>query len=152
MNHLFDQIVKIAEEANSSKNLEIFTTIGFNFMDRFADKGIVVDKVAGDYDVSSTLPVASDGFPSNQTEAANFFMICRPVGNVYYGGWEEMLTSIGVQPGNNADTSVHHLPSVAALQSNYLTAAQLSNFLSWTPVGVQFPQAADINVTNAMPA
>ena len=139
MNHPIDQIKGISEYA---KNLdpEGVREYDTGALDRFLDKGFVTDKVSGDYDTSSMLPVSSDGFPSNQEELANVFMICDP------DRWREILGQMGdLDENGNLVTYSHHLPSPSALELNYLSTSQLGNFLTWTPSGTEFPNGVEIN-------
>ena len=147
MNHPIDQIKGISEY---TKNLDLegVREYGIGALDRFLDKGFVTDKISGDYDTSSMLPVSSDGFPSNQEELANVFMVCDP------DLWREVLEIAGdVDENGKLMTDSHHLPSTSALELNYLSTSQLGNFLTWTPSGTEFPEGVEINeAVAAVPA
>jgi hypothetical protein len=130
MSHPLDHYIRISEVA---QNLgpDVHSTVTIGSIDRMLDKGLVTDKVAAGYDISSTIPVAEDGFPSNQEESGNIFIIGK------ISQWQTFYEN------NDFDqTNEFYMPSPNSLSP--LSTSQLRNFLTWTPDGIPF--TADINI------
>jgi hypothetical protein len=130
MSHPLDHYIRISEVA---QNLgpDVHSTVTIGSIDRMLDKGLVTDKVAAGYDISSTIPVAEDGFPSNQEESGNIFIIGK------ISQWQTFYEN------NDFDqTNEFYMPSPNSLSP--LSTSELRNFLTWTPDGIPF--TADINI------
>lgn len=136
MNHPLDHIIKISE-VTENLGPEISRPNSIFIFDIFMDKGFVADKVSGDYDISSTLPVAEDGYPSNQEESGNIFMVTK------IENYQNLYSSEQL-----GDSNQFYMPDPNSL--TLLSTSQLSNFLTWTPDGIPF--TADINIGAAVPA
>lgn len=136
MSHPLDHYIRISEVAQNLGH-DVHSTITIQYIDRMFGKGLVTDKVSAGYDISSTVPVAEDGFPSNQEESGNIFIIGK------ISEWQTRYEN-----NNLGQSNVFYMPNPNAFIS--LSTSQLSNFLTWTPDGIPF--TADINIGAVIPA
>jgi hypothetical protein len=152
MNHLLDQITDLYQYINGL-DPEGVRKLDSETIDRLLDKGVVVDKTSGDYDVSSTKGVNQFGNATESESAANFFMVVRvsneeePGNNLWQYVIQQNFSGYELDPNGRPQTQLHHVPSTEYLRQNYLTVEQLENFLTMSPGGIEFPEDLQIGET-----